>query len=133
LAVVSKGDSLAVGKFRINLTPFTLWTGALVSTSIAIAGNAHISQPWKYGRYVFHYLITVAPPILVLGVGYGLKEMMLHAVSSRHMYTVALSEARQQRQNRLDRPEQDAAWMRVYSLALRDAIRRANNRHKSEL
>lgn len=75
--------SLASAVNSERIQRIALGLGALVSTCIALAGNAEIVQPWVYPG-LFIWLETFAPPVLVLITAQILKSRMLHAVEVRY-------------------------------------------------
>lgn len=109
------------------------WGGAGLSTLIALVGNAYVAEPWSHGGYIFKYLETFAPPLLVIGVGYSLKELFLYFVEERYRLDRDMKTAELERKIRYKEPEKDPSWLRNYSIALRDALRKANTRLKPEL
>lgn len=107
------------------------WGGIALSTIIALAGNAHGREPWLHGNFLFHYLITFAPPVMVMATGYIIKEYLLMLVERRESLGQEVKKAEFARMERYNNPKSDPAWLRHYSFALREAIRQANSRHKA--
>lgn len=120
-----------IGKFefRIPVNSTILYVSMMLSTCIAIIGNIHVSQPWLYGNWLFGYFDTLVPPLLVMGTGFVLKELMLHSIESRHQMMVEFELAKTRRSELLKDPESAGReWLKAFSLALRDQIRRVNSR-----
>jgi glycogen synthase len=81
----------------------------------------------------FAWLESIAPPLLVLSTAYVLKEQLLDAIETRHANERAYQEAVNLWQSATADPESHPHWMQFYANALRDAIRKANNRRKDAL
>lgn len=133
LAVLPTDRPHQIGPVSFRTTSVLLYSGAAASTVLAIAGNAHISRPWEFGGALFDYLITFIPPLLVMAVGYVLKEVMVTFVRRRHEAFMLYQRALGERQLRLLDPTSQTSWLRHYTVAIRDAIRKANRRHKDIL
>lgn len=99
---------------------------ASIATAIALVGNVTVANPHD----LFTWLEALAPPLLVLGTAYVLKEQWLNAIHQRHAneiaYQVAVTEWKQLTSNL----EQHAEWMHYYANALWDAIRKGQGRGK---
>lgn len=99
---------------------------AALATAIALVGNVTVANPHN----IFTWLEALAPPIIVLGTAYVLKEQMLHAIKQRHSnevaYKRALSKWKLSVANLTDHP----GWTHYYANALREMLRRANLRLK---
>ena len=106
------------------------WSGVGLSTLIALIGNAHVSSPWNHGGFAFAYLQTFGPPLLVMAIGYVLKETALFFIENRRERLSKLEMAITARQAIYDKPASHPDWYRIYSQALRDAIKKANSREK---
>lgn len=104
-----------------------LYGGAALCTCFALVGNVQLAQPASQAE-AFAWLEAIAPPLVVLVTAHVLKYQMLHGIEQRHAtereYQVALMQWKQ----RSALPEQDASWRKRYANALRDSIRKANNR-----
>lgn len=122
------------------------WTIALLTTVVAYVGNLHVAKPWNHSNEfygAFAWILDVIPPTIVIGVMYALKELMLYYIQRRFVYLAALGDAKEKRVQRiaedravrsawLNSPENHPQWLRMYSIALRDAIVRANDRQRGE-
>lgn len=132
LAVVdrtSRPSTQFLGRqISVSLTVLILWSGTFLSTLVAIVGNIHVSQPWLHGNWIFAYVETFVPPIIVMGVGYVLKELLLHSIKQRHAATAAYEKALQLREQLSKNPESSPDWNRIYTLALKDTLRQTNKR-----
>jgi hypothetical protein len=71
--------------------------------------------------------------LLVLSSAYALKEQMLEAVELRHANERAYQEAVIGWQRATVNPEAHSRWMQFHANALRDALRKANNRRRDTL
>lgn len=104
-----------------------LYGGAALCTAVALVGNVQLAQPALQSE-AFAWLEAVAPPLVVLATAHVLKHQMLHGIEQRYKdereYQIALTQWKQ----RSAAPEQDASWRKRYANALRDGIRKANNR-----
>lgn len=109
-----------------------LYTSALIATLIALVGNVQIALP-GHTRSPFAWFESIAPPLLVLSTAYVLKEQMLDSVRERHANERAYQDALSAWQSATAAPEDDPRWGQVYANALKDAIRRANNRRGETL
>lgn len=132
LSVVESSAPIQLGRFKIDLVRTLLWTSALSSVFIAIVGNAHIGKPWETG-IVFDYLVTFVPPVLVLSVGYVLKDLLLQSIATRHKRLYEYERLLNNHLELLENPEQSPKWLQVYSKALKDAIQKANKKKAEEL
>ncbi len=132
LSVVQGVARYKIGKFNIDLVRVFLWTSTLASVLIAIVGNAHIGKPWKT-QIVFDYLVTFVPPILVLSVGYVLKDLFLQSIADRYTQLTEYQQKLESYQGVLDYPEDSGKWYKAYSKALKEAIQKANRSRKEEL
>jgi hypothetical protein len=111
-----------------------LIASALVATVIALSGNITAAQPPAFGdaRFLVSWLEAVAPPALVLGTAYVLKEQMLTAIHERSKRTALYKQALVDRNRILEEPESASGWSMRYFEALRDRIYRANARGKTK-
>jgi hypothetical protein len=75
----------------------------------------------------------VAPPLIVLSTAYVLKEQALESIERRHADERAFQEAFAEWQIATANPENHPQWVQFYANALRDALRKANNRRKETL
>jgi hypothetical protein len=117
-----------------SLTNRVFWAGVWLATTIALVGNAHVAKPWDHGGHLFAYLETFGPPLLVMGIGYALKELLLYSIEQRHAFRTAFQKAEEERLVRYNNPEATGdEWLKAFSLALRDALRKANARHKDAM
>ena len=101
--------------------------GALISACIALAGNA-VAVGTHATANLFALLETFGPPVLTLIVAQVLKSQMLDTISARHTAHAAYTQALNDWRMRIEHAEQEAAWMRTYANALRDAFGDANKR-----
>lgn len=96
------------------------WMGVILSTLISLVGNGHISRPWDHGNYLFAWLETFVPPVLVMSIGYTLKELLLYYVSKRRSFIIEVASAEAKRNRLLEEPETgEREWLRLYSLAIK--------------
>lgn len=109
------------------------WSGVILSTLVALFGNAFIAEPWRHGGYIFKWMEAFVPPLIVAFVGYALKELFLHFIEERRATGIAIKKAEVERLARYNDPEKQASWARHYSIALRDGYKRANARYKPDL
>lgn len=103
-----------------------------IATAIALVGNVQIALP-GHMESPFAWLEAIAPPLLVLSTAYVLKEQMLEAIELRHANERAFQEAVNAWQRATVNPEAHSQWMQFYTNALRDALRKANNRRREVL
>ena len=109
-----------------------LYTSMGIATAIALVGNVQVALP-GHVESPFAWLEAIAPPLLVLSTAYVLKEQMLEAIELRHANERAYQEAINQWQQAAASPETHPQWMQFYANALRDALRKTNNRRKEVL
>jgi hypothetical protein len=100
-----------------------------IATAIALVGNVQVALPGHHSS-PFAWLEAIAPPLLVLSTAYVLKEQLLESIEMRHANERAYQEAVNLWQSATADPEHHPRWMQFYANALRDAIRKANNRRK---
>jgi hypothetical protein len=103
-----------------------------LSTILALTGNIQISLP-GHTDSPFAWLESITPPILVLSTAYVLKEQVLESVERRHANERAFQTALTDWQVATANPEAHPGWSQFYANALRDALRKANNRRKDTL
>mgnify|MGYP005846890089 FL=1 len=103
-----------------------------ITTVIALTGNIQIALP-GHEKSPFAWLEAVAPPLLVLATAYVLKEQVLETIEQRHMTERAYQQALSEWQTATVFPEDHPQWPQFYANALRDTLRRANNRRQEEL
>jgi len=109
-----------------------LYTSMGIATAIALVGNVQVALP-GHVESPFAWLEAIAPPLLVLSTAYVLKEQMLEAIELRHANERAYQEAINEWQQAAASPETHPQWMQFYANALRDALRKTNNRRKEVL
>lgn len=109
-----------------------LYTSMGIATAIALVGNVQVALPGHH-ESPFAWLEAIAPPLLVLSTAYVLKEQLLESIEMRHANERAYQEAVNLWQASTANPESHPNWMQFYANALRDAIRKANNRRKDAL
>lgn len=109
-----------------------LYASMGIATAIALVGNFQIALP-GHTTSPFAWLEAIAPPLLVLSTAYVLKEQMLEAIELRDANENAYQEAVHQWQSATADPEAHPHWMQYYANALRDAVRKANNRRREAL
>lgn len=113
---------LTVGVFgRTNTTKRIFYGGAFLATAIALIGNLHIAQPWATGM-VFSWVESLAPPVLVMGVGYAFKELLLTALRGHVSAAQAYNRKLEERHTIFEDPTAQASWLRYYSTALKKVI-----------
>ncbi len=109
-----------------------LYSSMGIATAIALVGNVQIALP-GHAELPFAWLEAIAPPLLVLSTAYVLKEQMLEAIEQRHANERAYQAAVNDWQRAALTPEAHSGWMQFYANALRDALRKSNNRRKEAL
>lgn len=109
-----------------------LYTSALIATLIALTGNIQLALP-GHVRSPFAWFEAIAPPLLVLSTAYVLKEQMLESIQARHANERAFQAALAAWEAATGDPESHSRWSQVYANALRDALRKANNRRRDTL
>ena len=109
-----------------------LYTSMAISTILALTGNIQIALP-GHAQSPFAWLEAVAPPLIVLSTAYVLKEQVLESIEQRHADERAFREALTEWQTDTANPEDHPQWVQFYANALRDALRKANNRRQETL
>jgi hypothetical protein len=71
--------------------------------------------------------------VLVLSTAYALKEQVWESIERRHADERAFQVALAEWQTATAELEQHPQWSQFYANALRDALRKANNRRKDAL
>jgi hypothetical protein len=104
----------------------------LIATTVSLVGNVQISLP-GHAHSPFAWLEAIAPPVLVLSTAYVLKEQVLDAIERRHADERAFQAALTDWQAATANPEEHPQWTQFYANALRDALRKVNNRRKETL
>lgn len=109
-----------------------LYSSMLIATTLSLVGNIQISLP-DHTSSPFAWLEAIAPPVLVLSTAYVLKEQVLDAIERRHaderVFQAALTDWQAVTKNLEEHPQ----WSQFYANALRDALRKANNRRQEML
>jgi hypothetical protein len=125
--------SLALATLGTTNSARRLLFGSMgIATAIALVGNIQVALPGHL-HSPFAWLEAIAPPLLVLSTAYALKEQMLEAIEMRHANERAFQEAINDWQRATVNPEAHHQWMQFYANALRDALRKANNRKREVL
>jgi len=124
LALATLGASRSSRRF--------LYLSMATSTILALTGNIQVALP-GHEKSPFAWLESVAPPLLVLATAYVLKEQVLETIEQRHMTERAYQHALSEWQTATAIPEDHPQWPQFYANALRDALRRANNRRQETL
>lgn len=106
-----------------------LYTSMGIATAIALVGNVQVALPGHI-ESPFAWLEAIAPPLLVLSTAYVLKEQMLESIEMRHANERAYQEAVNEWQRSAINPEAHPRWMQFYANAIRDALRKGNNRRR---
>lgn len=109
-----------------------LYASMGIATAIALVGNVQVALP-GHMHSPFAWLEAIALPLLVLSTAYVLKEQLLDAIETRHANERAYQEAVNLWQSATADPESHPHWMQFHANALRDAVRKANNRRKDAL
>lgn len=109
-----------------------LYTSALIATLIALTGNIQLALP-GHVMSPFAWFEAIAPPLLVLSTAYVLKEQMLESIQARHANERAYQDALAAWEAATSDPEAHPRWSQIYANALRDALRKANNRRRDTL
>lgn len=130
--------SVAVlGKTKLSRRIF--YGGVALSTFVALVGNAHVANPWVITEtqplMVFAILETFIPPILVMAIGYTLKELGLLSVYQLHEKNRKLEEAIKKYNHSREFPETlGEIWWRMLSRKIKDSLRKKNlTRHKDTI
>ena len=103
-----------------------------ITTILSLMGNIQISLPGHMNS-PFAWLESVAPPILVLSTAYVLKEQALESIERRHANERAFQAVLTDWQVAVSDPEDHPQWLQFYANALRDALRKTNNRRQETL
>jgi hypothetical protein len=109
-----------------------LYASMAISTVLALTGNIQIALP-GHTQSPFAWLEAVAPPLIVLSTAYVLKEQALESIEQRHADERAFREALAEWQTDTASPEDHPQWVQFHANALRDALRKANNRRQEML
>ncbi|MBN1454068.1 MAG: hypothetical protein JW963_23835 [Anaerolineales bacterium] len=109
-----------------------LYASMAITTILSLTGNIQISLP-GHMRSPFAWLESIAPPILVLSTAYVLKEQALESIERRHANERVFQAALTDWQVAVSDPEDHPQWLQFYANALRDALRKANNRRQEVL
>lgn len=109
-----------------------LYISMLASTGIALVGNVQVALPGHVTN-PFAWFEAIMPPVLVLSTAYVLKGQMLQAIAQRHANERAYQEALLAWEAATSDPENHPRWQQFYANALRDALRKRNNRRKETL
>lgn len=109
-----------------------LYASMGIATAIALVGNVQVALP-DHVQSPFAWLEAIAPPLLVLSTAYVLKEQLLDSIQTRHSNERAYQEAYNLWRAASSQSEDHPQWMQFYANALRDSIRKANNRRKDAL
>lgn len=109
-----------------------LYASMGIATAIALVGNVQVALP-GHDTSPFSWQEAIAPPLLVLSTAYVLKEQLLESIEMRHANERAFQEAVNLWQGATADPESHLHWMQFYANALRDALRKKNNRRKDAL
>ena len=103
-----------------------------IATIVALTGNIQVSLI-GHTTSPFAWLESIAPPLLVLSTAYVLKEQALGTIEMRHADEQAFQTALTDWKIATANPEKHAHWQQFYANALRDALRKANNRRQETL
>lgn len=133
LAILDTQERWHIGRIVINPVLLFLWSGTILSTIIALVGNAHFGQPWIHGNWVFDYVKTFGPPLLTMGIGFVLKELFLNNVKDNFEITAKYNEAEEQRLRVYNDPESAPNWNRYLVQTLREEIVAKNTRKPQKL
>jgi hypothetical protein len=109
-----------------------LYSSMAISTILALTGNIQTALP-GHTQSPFAWLEAVTPPLIVLSTAYVLKEQALERIEQRHADERAFREALAEWQTNTASPEDHPQWLQFYANALRDALRKANNRRQESL
>lgn len=109
-----------------------LYASMGIATAIALVGNVQVALP-DHVQSPFAWLEAIAPPLLVLSTAYVLKEQLLDSIETRHSNERAYQEAYNLWRAASSQSEDHPQWMQFYANAMRDSIRKANNRRKEAL
>jgi hypothetical protein len=104
----------------------------LIATTVSLVGNIQVSLI-GHTASPFAWLESIAPPLLVLSTAYVLKEQVLGAIEMRHANEQVFQTALADWQIATASPEDHSHWQQFYANALRDALRKTNNRRQETL
>lgn len=109
-----------------------LYMSMLASTGIALVGNVQVALP-GHASSPFAWFEAIMPPVLTLSTAYVLKGQMLQAIAQRHANERAYQDALAAWKAATRDPEKHPRWSQFYANALRDELRKTNNRRKETL
>jgi hypothetical protein len=125
--------SLALATLGTSRSSRRLLYGSMAtSTILALTGSIQVSL-LGHTDSPFAWLESIAPPLLVLSTAYVLKEQVLRAIEMRHANEMSYQEALAEWRTTTANPEAYPQWTQFYANALRDALRKANNRRQETL
>lgn len=125
--------SLALATLGTSRSSRRLLYGSMAtSTILALTGNIQVSL-LGHTDSPFAWLESIAPPLLVLSTAYVLKEQVLRTIEMRHANEQAYQIALTDWQSATANPEEHPQWTQFYANALRDALRKTNNRRQETL
>jgi len=96
--------------------------GASLATLIALAGNGTAAANSGNLVNVFDYLITFGPPLIVIGVGWILKDSYVSTARRNQAIKVKYDEAMNTWQERQQHPKQHQHYMVTYASLLREVL-----------
>lgn len=102
-----------------------LYALVFLSTGISLIGNLEFVKPWQT-QSIFVWFETVGPPLIVMGLGYLIKEITLATLHKRHIINAKLRLANIEYANFEDDITTHAKWGNYYSVALKEALQKAH-------
>lgn len=102
------------------LSRAVLVLGASIATLIALFGNYESAVTVGLLNTGFDFLMTFAPPCIVLGIGWVMKDEFLKDAKRRQAVQTAFQEALFNYHTYKSHPETYTGWQQLYASALRD-------------
>jgi hypothetical protein len=120
--------SLALVLAHDRASKIILYIGMIISTIIALVGNIQHASP----NNPFSWVMAIAPPILVLGLGYVSKMFALEAIEARHAAKAAYEQALQEYKEATASPETSPLFRPAYINALREMLVLVNSKGRGK-
>lgn len=117
---------------KSRVTRFMLLAGAFISTLIALAGNGQSAIDHDNLNSMFDYLVTYGPPLIVIGVGWVLKDTYVSSAKRNQEIKVKYDEAMNRYQELVQSPKEHPDYSAIYAEIIRDEIASMANRKVGE-
>ena len=104
-----------------------LYTGALLCTVVALAGNIEAAQ-LQNAIGVFPYVEAIAPPVLVLLGAYALERVLLQSVAAHHAKQVAYTQSLAAWNAAYKSAHTHNNWMIALAQSIREQLHTAHQR-----